>query len=153
MNVLIAIIACSIIIILIHQRMSWNKASFLNTLVRDGDSIRISGDKGTAECRIAGYDSPEWNQPHGHQASVALGVLLKNGYKWKAIDVDDYGRLIINARNAKGSISRQMIIAGYGHNNGKWKLFELFARITRRGLWANSNIIHPKTFRAINPKN
>ena len=140
-------------VLFLINRFSWTKASYQMTLVRDGDSIRITGEKQIAECRINGYDAPEWSQPHGTAATAALKTLLNDGYRWKAVDVDPYGRVVIEVRNAKGSIARQMVAAGYGHNAANWGTQQFIARLLRRGLWSTSNAVHPATYRAITPRN
>lgn len=151
-NLILLALAAGLFLV-VARHLSWHKASFANTLVRDGDSIRITGTKATVECRLDGYDAPEWNQPHGAEATRALKALLKDGYRWKAIGTDSYGRIVINVRNAKGSVGRQMVLSGNAHNSSRWGLCEFIARLTRRGLWTNRQAIHPATFRAITPKN
>lgn len=151
LNMILGVLALAAMSI-IGYLVSWKKGSLLTTVVRDGDSIRIDGARVTIECRITGYDAPEWSQPHGAEATKALKALLENGYRWKVAGIDSYGRVLIHVRNAKGSIGRQMVLSGNAHNSSNLGFYEFIAKILRRGLWGKPYAIHPATYRAIVPK-
>jgi endonuclease YncB( thermonuclease family) len=137
---------------LVYRRLSWKTATFERTTVRDGDSIRIDGNTRTVECRITGYDSPEWNQQFGPQATRRLKDLLADGFRFKIVGIDDYNRALLVVRNAKGSVARQMVSSGHGHNSGKWGVHQFIAQACRRGLWADRNAVTPAIFRLLNPR-
>lgn len=144
-----AIIALIVLAALLGYRFSWKTSTYANIKVVDGDSVTIIHKNLQYECRITGYDAPEWNQIHGRQAAAALRTMLFAGARWKIIGVDGYNRNLIKMRNTKGSIARQMVAAGHAHNNANWGFQEFIAKITRRGLWGKAERLSPATFRAL----
>jgi endonuclease YncB( thermonuclease family) len=149
MTTYLVLIAVALAIVAFRY-LSWKKATLANTTVQDGDSILITTPRGKFSCRIIGYDSPEWNQAYGREATRQLKTLLAKGYSYRVTGTDAYDRTLIKVRNAKGSVARQMVACGAAHNCSSWKLQEFVARITRRGLWAGSDILMPVTFRSFN---
>ena len=114
--------------------------------VVDGDTIKVAGRK----WRIAGYDSPEWNQPGGNQASRALRAVLAEGCSLALLGrVDAYGRPVATIFTTRGPLAWRMASAGHGHGEGTiGTLLTGIARMRRRGLWAADGIIvRPSSWR------
>lgn len=125
--------------------------------VKDGDSIIIRQRRllrrghHAIECRIAGYDAPEWDQAQGPGAAAelrrqVLGLrFLMTGHK-----IDVYGRKVVRLYGMKGPIATRMILAGQGFPASGWGIpAMIFARLFRRGMWAMGPVVHPSVWRKL----
>ena len=115
--------------------------------VIDGDTVQA----GQRRWRITGYDAPEWNQPHGGQASKALRKRITGKYVFAIVSgTDEYGRLKTRLFTSSGPVAWHMIVSGHAHADGfVGRVAEIFARLMKRGMWALGGVIHPSHWRGI----
>jgi endonuclease YncB( thermonuclease family) len=149
-------------------------------VIVDGDSINIDvllflevaqahqddmDDRTLLRMRIAGIDTPEWNQPCEKNLgiSISCGQIatkhLQNllGYFTgklviKPIGVDYYDRVLIRLFVGEVNIGKQMVLEGMAYSYGDTYLKEeRLARSEKRGFWAFSKPpINPKKWRKKN---
>lgn len=74
----------------------------------DGDTFRASGQR----YRIWGVDTPERGQPGYAEAGRVLQSLTREVLKCNLIDVDRYGRPVVQCFNRRGDVARQLVEAG-----------------------------------------
>jgi micrococcal nuclease len=85
----------------------------LNRVV-DGDTVNLTIDLGfrltyTANCRLAGINSPEMNTDEGKVSKVALIQMLSQEFTIESTGLDKYGRPVVKI----GNINDKMIQNGY----------------------------------------
>ena len=124
--------------------------------VTDGDTITVRSSKGkTMEIRFHGIDTPEYNQPHGSEASKALKRLLSGDSV--QIDVKGtgrYGRTIGVVYVSDININEVMVCNGhawwykrYAASAANLRRCQETAKASGKGLWANENPIPPWEWR------
>ena len=149
-------------------------------VIVDGDSVNIDvllfldfakthqdsmDDRTLLRMRIAGIDTPEWDQPCeknygeviscGELSTQYLKSLLNNSHDElliKPIGIDYYDRVLIRLFVGEINIGRQMVLEGmaYSYNEAYLKE-ERLARSEKRGFWAFSKPpINPKQWRKMN---
>jgi len=146
-------------------------------VIVDGDSVNIDillfldfaqthqdpmDDQTLLRMRIAGIDTPEWDQPCekndaisiscGQLATQHLQNLLENlmgKLVIKPIGVDYYERILIRLFVGEVNIGRQMVLEGMAYSYGATYFEEeTLARSEKRGFWAFSKPpINPKQWR------
>jgi len=126
--------------------------------VRDGDSIVVMRGGVGIEVRLDGIDSPELAQAFGKKAknftsSLALGKAVRLVGKGR----DRYDRELAEVFLLDdSSLNRALVAAGYAwwfrnHSADRsLESLEQTARLSRRGLWADSNPVPPWDFRVSN---
>ena len=124
--------------------------------VTDGDGLRVSGH----EVRIAGIDSPEWDQLarhgdgnwFGHGRQVKGELIRKIGGKRVRVAVqeyDQYGRIIGTVTHRGHDIGEWLVsegfaIAAYGD---QYRHVEREAKAARRGMWGHAKVYDPRAWR------
>lgn len=118
--------------------------------VVDGDTLY----RRQRKYRLQGYDSPEWDQPHGRQAKRALAEMLSTGWSVAIITgIDRYGRRKIRLATTRGPVATRMIASGNGHADDiPGAIVQIWARITGKGLWRGRRPVHPRTWRKAHPR-
>jgi endonuclease YncB( thermonuclease family) len=116
-----------------------------NIYVVDGDTIDCNGTR----IRLKGIDAPEKSQKGGTLATKALKFCIEGqNITIKATGVDIYGRRVATVFANGEDVCAGMVSEGYALANGAYKLQELNARRTQKGLWATGGISSPKAHRA-----
>ncbi|MCS5591349.1 MAG: thermonuclease family protein [Gammaproteobacteria bacterium] len=151
-------------------------------IIVDGDSVNIDvllflevaqmhqetmEDKTLLRMRIAGIDTPEWNQTCEKSLSVVISCgelatkhlhkLLENTagrLSAKPLGVDYYERILIRLFVGEINIGRQMVLDGMAYSYGNtYMAEETLARKEKRGFWAFAKApINPKEWRKQNKK-
>jgi len=146
-------------------------------IIVDGDSVNIDvlyfldvaqkhqepmSDTTNLRMRIAGIDTPEWDQPCekylgleiscGDLTTKYLHKLLNNTegvLSVKPLGVDYYDRVLIQLFVGKINIGRQMVLEGMAYSYGDtYKPEESLAKSENRGFWAFAKPpINPKKWR------
>lgn len=117
----------------------------------DGDTIAVRGRK----WRLAGYDSPESDQPGGKEATARLKSIIQGGPMVGVIcGVDRYRRLLVRCYTLRGPLSWRMMASGHGHATTRSGLVPtLFARARGVGIWdGRHDVIAPVFWRATHPR-
>jgi micrococcal nuclease len=123
--------------------------------VIDGDSIRVMHDGKAEQVRLNGIDCPEKKQPFGTRAkqftsaqSFAKEVTVRQSGR------DRYGRTLAEVILPDGrSLNRELLKAGLAWWFRKYSKdvslgdLEDEARLTKRGLWADSDPVPPWEWR------
>ena len=82
--------------------------------VIDGDSLEIVGDGIRYEVRLGQIDAPEWNQPWGKQAKVALENKIGGSrVRVQVSDIDRYDRMVANVFLDDRHINEELVAEGY----------------------------------------
>lgn len=117
--------------------------------VQDGDSLFIERNGRKTRYRVWGMDAPEWNQPHGGQASKALRAKLEGAWVLAIrLHSDAYGRRLVILWTRRGPIGLRMVAGGHAHGQGVIGLIvQIVARMRGVGLWARHGAMHPETWR------
>lgn len=118
--------------------------------VVDGDTLRRRGRK----YRLQGYDSPEWDQPHGPDARRALTAMLANDWSISVTTgIDRHGRRLVRMATRRGPVATRMIATGNGHAEDiPGMAIQMLARMAGRGLWRGRRPVHPRTWRIAHPR-
>ena len=129
--------------------------------VSDGDTITVLDDnKQRHVIRLMGIDAPEKAQAYGQKAKESLSDLVFN----KEVSVtwfkrDRYGRTVGQVYVDDTDVCLEQIKRGLAwhykdyereqsvEDRTRYAIAEEQARITRIGLWADSNAIEPSKFR------
>lgn len=122
--------------------------------VADGDTVTVLKGKQQMRVRLASIDAPEKNQPYGtrsrqHLSDLVFGKTLRVEEQGR----DRYGRTIGVLHLQGADINRAMVSAGMAWaytdylNDRLMPLYELRARMARRGLWADNDPMAPWQFR------
>ena len=143
-------------------------AQSLDIKVKDGDSLEI---KVINQCRLAGIDCPEYDQPFGDMASAKLRELIELSKlvgNWCLHKPDKYGRSICVLslqnlqNNNKFDPAEELIKAGLAEveyadtlpNSLEiaYRIAEKEAKQKKLGIWSQENYIKPATWRRNNTK-
>lgn len=101
--------------------------------VYDGDTISVlcihKGKIVRWRCRLIGYDSPELKTKDEDEKKRAIAardflktILPKNAFRGKCKGLDKYGRILLDLKFKRKSISEIMIDSGHGlYYDGKTK--------------------------------
>ena len=123
--------------------------------VADGDTIDVLRDSRAVRVRLQGIDCPERGQAFGRQArqytsQLAFGRTVGVHVR----GTDRYGRLVADVLPPHGSsLNRELVRAGLAWHYVRYSAdktlasFELQARASRRGLWADARRVSPWEFR------
>ena len=114
--------------------------------VVDGDSIEVRVQRREFPVRLFGVDSPEYNQPHGAEASRALTRKLDGRDVAVSIeDIDNYGRLVGRVYYQGHNINQEMLLEGhawwyeqYARSEHELAAAEQAAREAGLGLWSQT---------------
>lgn len=124
--------------------------------VVDGDTVHLQSPSGLGDikARLLGIDAPEICQEGGGAAKDALTrriqglmVMVESNRQ------DDYGRALariyLNGEDVGGWMVKQGMAWSYGArgSKGPYRLEELQARATQRGLFSNDQAMKPSDFR------
>ncbi|MFT4824782.1 MAG: endonuclease YncB(thermonuclease family) [Halioglobus sp.] len=124
--------------------------------VADGDTISVlDANKQQHSIRFYGIDTPEYDQPHGSAASVALKELLADETVGILVkDVDRLGRTVGIVYWNETNINLEMVKNGhawwyrhYASANRELKAAEQFAKLNKLGLWSGANPVPPWDWR------
>lgn len=131
------------------------------TKVNDGDSIEVDLDSGHVRVRLAGIDTPEFDQPHGAESSAALKVLLPVGsqVELEVVTQDQFRRMVAIVWQVvdqkRVNLNEAMIREGHAWAYRRYALgsgacdLEAEARAKKLGLWARpvSDWVYPPEWR------
>jgi endonuclease YncB( thermonuclease family) len=126
------------------------------TSVSDGDTVRVRPVTGGAPVavRLEGIDAPELCQPYGAQARDALAnQLLRQPVTVHSRRRDDYDRVLGHVQLQGSDVGAWMVERGhawsyrYRGDAGPYAAEQSRARQGRRGLWAGSAPVEPRSFR------
>lgn len=130
--------------------------------VIDGDSLHIRRASGeVAEIRMAGIDAPEYSQPWGKQATIAMKMLVLGKPVQVAVtDKDRYGRLVAKVWQNGLYVNAEMARSGNAWAFDRYmkdteiRAGQNAARKAGRGLWAlpAPERVPPATWRARHPR-
>lgn len=124
--------------------------------VVDGDTISVlDANKQQHRIRFYGIDTPEYDQPHGSAASIALKKLLADETVHILVkDVDRLGRTVGVVYWDDININLEMVKTGhawwyrhYASANRELKAAEQFAKLNKLGLWSGTNPVPPWDWR------
>lgn len=129
--------------------------------VNDGDSLEVSLPTGAARVRLAGVDSPEFDQPYAAQSSAALRGLLPVGtaVELQVVTQDPFRRLVAvvwvvvdgQRINVNETLLKQGHVWAYRRYMGDPRFCDLEAeaRDRKAGLWAQpvSEWVYPPEWR------
>ena len=126
--------------------------------VTDGDSLVIDSNGREVEVRLADIDAPEFDQPRGNEARVALHSLVAGrDVRLDLIGGDAYRRIVARVYVDETDVSAELVRRGlawvrraYEHAPELTE-FEDRARRAARGLWADDNRVAPWIWRASRP--
>jgi len=128
--------------------------------VRDGDSIVVMRGGVGVEVRLDGIDCPELAQAFGKKAkNLTSELVFGKAVRLVGKGKDRYDRELAEVFIPDGrSLNRELVASGYAwwyrkhSTNRTLEALEQTARISRRGLWADSNPVPPWEFRARNQR-
>jgi endonuclease YncB( thermonuclease family) len=118
--------------------------------------VRVAGNE--FPIRLHGVDAPEYDQPHGEDASRALArKLQRRSVLINIVDIDSYGRLVGTVYYQGENINLAMIAEGHGwwyeqyaRSEDHLEDAESAAREAGLGLWSSANPIAPWDWRRAN---
>lgn len=141
----------------VHAATLWQGAV---TYVTDGDTLWVKSsnpalhDAPARKIRIEGIDAPEICQSYGEQSKNALQQLvLQKTVVVHTRRVDDYGRDVAKIAFQNQDVGAWMVSQGhawsyhYRHSAGPYAAQERDAQSAKRGLFAASSPVEPRTFR------
>ncbi len=128
--------------------------------VRDGDSIVVMRGGVGVEVRLDGIDCPELAQAFGRKAkSFTSGLVFGKAVRLVVKGKDRYDRELAEVFLPDGrSLNRELVAAGLAwwyrnySTDRSLEALEQTARISRRGLWADSDPVPPWDFRVVNQR-
>lgn len=116
------------------------------TEVTDGDTTTVGG----RSVRLQGIDAPERDQPHGPEATAALGsAVLDHQVRLEVRGQDRYRRLIAVVYHDNRNTNRSLVRQGHAWEYNWYSedpalgTLEKAARAAGRGLWAANSPIPP----------
>lgn len=128
--------------------------------VLDGDTVLVlheaAGQRagGLMKIRLAEIDAPEKQQPYGVASrSLLLKMVLHRQIWVHTLAVDKYGRAIAQLKVNGLSVNEEMVRRGMAweyshyHSDRRYIALQNEARLSRRGLWAQSDPIPPWLWR------
>lgn len=123
--------------------------------VLDGDTVDIllHGHKMT-RCRLFGIDAPEKVQAFGQASKKSLSdMVFRKTVDVRVTGTDQYGRAVCRLSLAGVDVNREQVARGmawvyrrYNQDLGYYEA-EATARVSRNGLWVESNAIPPWEYR------
>ncbi len=133
------------------------------TKVNDGDSIEVMLDTGVGRVRLSGIDTPEHDQPHGRESSMALKSLLPVGsaVELEVVTQDQFRRVVavvwLVEAGARVNVNERMLRDGYAWayrrymRDARFCDLEAEARAAKRGLWAQpvGDWVYPPEWRLL----
>ena len=128
--------------------------------VRDGDSIVVMRGGVGIEVRLDGVDCPELAQAFGRKAkSFTSGLVFGKAVRLVVKGKDRYDRELAEVFLPDGrSLNRELVATGLAwwyrnySSDRSLEALERTARMSRRGLWAESDPVPPWDFRAVNQR-
>ncbi len=132
--------------------------------VADGDTITVMEKNGSVrKVRLYGIDAPELGQRFGQEAKAkAADIALLSNVNLEIMDTDKYGRSVAIVKLENGQIlNEEMVKAGLAFVYEQfckhprclaWKAYELKAKTTRAGLWADKKTMPPWVWRKKNSR-
>jgi micrococcal nuclease len=128
--------------------------------VRDGDSIVVMRGGVGIEVRLDGIDCPELAQAFGRKAKVfTSGLVFGKAVRLVVTGKDRYDRELAEVFLPDGrSLNKVLVGSGLAwwyrnySSDRSLEALERTARISRRGLWADSDPVPPWDFRVINQR-
>ena len=122
--------------------------------VVDGDTVHVFSKGELLKVRLVEIDTPEMDQPHGHEAKKYLENLLKEGYIDLHISgTDIYKRKLGRLYWKQKDINRLMVRSGHAWVYDKYvtdKTFyedQNYAKSKKLGLWKSKDPIQPWRWR------
>lgn len=118
----------------------------------DGDSLSLlASDKRQHTVRLYGIDTPEWDQPHGGKAKIALAELVSNREVGIVmVETDTFGRVVGTVYLEDQDINLTMVQQGHAWWFTRYAPYERHlaeaeetARERRAGLWAQESPVAP----------
>jgi micrococcal nuclease len=133
------------------------------TKVNDGDSIEVMLDTGTGRVRLSAIDTPEHDQPHGRESSMALKSLLPVGsaVELEVVTQDQFRRIVavvwLVDAGARMNVNEKMLRDGHAWayrrymRDARFCDLEAEARAAKRGLWAQpvGDWVYPPEWRLL----
>ena len=126
--------------------------------VHDGDTVTCLDESGAArKIRLVGIDAPEYGQPYGDAARVALARKVGGAVRVEGDARDQHGRLLGRLWRDDRDLNREMVAEGWAWAFGGYVddddmvAAEAEARRARRGLWADPRPVTPSQWRAAHP--
>lgn len=123
--------------------------------VADGDTIRVLVNREEKTVRLAGIDAPEAKQSFGNQSKQALSqMIFGREVAIQYSDEDRTGRIVGIVLMDGDDINAKMIADGWAWHYREYgedphfEDLERKAKLSRRGIWADSNPLPPWEFRA-----
>jgi endonuclease YncB( thermonuclease family) len=131
------------------------------TKVNDGDSIEVMLAAGAGRVRLSAIDTPEYDQPHGAESSVALKKYLPVGsdVELEVVTRDKFLRIVAVVWLVDGgqrvNVNEKMLRDGHAWayrrymSDARFCDIEAEARDAKRGLWAQpvGDWIYPPEWR------
>jgi micrococcal nuclease len=126
------------------------------THVTDGDTLWVRPQDGgpSVQIRLLHLDAPEGCQSFGPQATQALRErVLHRPVRVLPEGHDDYGRQLARIQQGRQDIGAWLVREGHAWSMtfrgkaGPYAGLEAQARQERRGLWAGSGALDPRSFR------
>ena len=122
--------------------------------VTDGDSLVIDSNGREVEVRLADIDAPEFDQPRGNEARVALHSLVAGrDIRLDLIGGDAYRRIVARVFVDETDIGAELVRQGLAWVRRAFEHapeltdLEDRARRAERGLWADDNRVAPWIWR------
>lgn len=143
----------------VSAQMYWGNVNH----VIDGDTIQVTLRDGTRQTvRLWGVDAPEFDQPYGRQARMAVREIVSG--EWVIVDPkgeDRWGRVIAEVfidPQAQASLQEALVREGvvwwyrrFAPEMAEWGFLQEDARRARQGLWSLSpDPLPPWEWRRIN---
>jgi micrococcal nuclease len=133
------------------------------TKINDGDSIEVLLDAGPARVRLSAIDTPEHDQPHGAESSLALKKLLPVGtaIELEIVTQDQFRRIVaivwLVDAGARLNVNEKMLRDGHAWayrrymRDARFCDIEADARDAKRGLWARpvGDWVYPPEWRLL----
>jgi micrococcal nuclease len=125
--------------------------------VADGDTITVLRDKEKVKIRLYGIDTPERGQAFSKKAKQFTSKLVYGKVvEVHRMDTDRYGRTVALVSVDKQLLNKELVKAGLAWVYDRycsepicesWRIFQLRARMDKRGLWSDPERIPPWEFR------
>lgn len=123
--------------------------------IADGDTISVMHDGVAEKIRLNGVDCPESGQAFGNKAKQFTGdMVFGKIVNVKEYGKDKYGRTIGDVFLPDGkNLNKELIKAGFAwwyrkySNDNELKQLEQEAKLSKRGLWTDSNPVAPWDWR------
>ena len=129
---------CVIALLFAWRALHTSKVKVITVI--DGDTFQVVTRKGKQlKIRLRGVDCPELLQKNGPEAAQFVSKLIhKKWVKLRTHGRDRYGRTVGDIHCANGDIAVLLVKAGWAHvlkNRSSLRVYEIGARLSRKGLW------------------